>query len=289
MSQTKSLRLKHYLSLTKPGIIIGNLITATGGFFLAAKAAIDLSLLGWMLLGISSVIGSACVFNNYIDRHYDKKMSRTKNRPLAQNLLSPFQALFFATLLGLLGFGVLAYYTTLLSTLLALVGFIVYVIFYSFLKYHWTYTTWVGSIAGATPPLIGYCALSSFDYTALVLFALVALWQMPHFFSIAIYRLKDYQAIFLPVFPLKKGIKATKIHMFFYTIAYVMVLIYLFDLNKIQPFYFVSAVIMGTLWIWLAFKGLWTKEDGRWARKMFFLSLGVITVAMLSICLSVIT
>jgi heme O synthase-like polyprenyltransferase len=95
---------KQYLQVTKPGIIFGNLISVIGGFLLASKGHIDYPLFIWTLLGVSLVVASGCVFNNYIDRDIDRKMERTKNRVLVKGLISPEASLVYATLLGIAGF-----------------------------------------------------------------------------------------------------------------------------------------------------------------------------------------
>ena len=95
---------KQYLQVTKPGIIFGNLISVIGGFLLASKGRIDYPLFIYTLVGVSLVVASGCVFNNYIDRDIDRKMERTKNRVVVKGLISPAVSLVYATLLGIAGF-----------------------------------------------------------------------------------------------------------------------------------------------------------------------------------------
>src|SRR5579859_4430308 len=114
--------IRTYYLLTKPGIIVGNLITTGGAFALASKGHIDPTLFLITLLGLGLVIASACVFNNCIDRENDKKMARTKNRPLPKGIISVPSALFFATLLGLLGCTVLALGANLIALYTAFLG-----------------------------------------------------------------------------------------------------------------------------------------------------------------------
>src|SRR5699024_2136019 len=94
---------KQYLQVTKPGIIFGNLISVIGGFLLASKGEIDYPLFFATLLGVSLVVASGCVFNNYIDRDIDRIMERTKNRPLVQGLIDPQISLIYASVLGIAG------------------------------------------------------------------------------------------------------------------------------------------------------------------------------------------
>ena len=212
----------NYYLITKPGIVFGNLLTVGAGFILGSRENIHFLLFLATLLGITLVMGSACVFNNYIDRTRDKRMSRTKNRPLVLGLISEQHALIFGSALGLLGFGTLLAFTNPLTTAIAALGFFVYVVLYSIWKSKTVYGTAIGSIAGATPPVIGYCAASGqFDAGAAILFAVLIFWQMPHFFSIALMHLEDYKKADIPVLPLSKGIFRTKIHM----VAYILVFI----------------------------------------------------------------
>ena len=95
--------LKHFIQITKPGIIFGNVLSVAGGFFLASKGHIDLAIFLAAMIGTSLVVASGCVFNNCIDRDIDIKMERTKNRVLVQGLISLKLALIFATVLGVAG------------------------------------------------------------------------------------------------------------------------------------------------------------------------------------------
>ncbi len=120
--------LKTYYNLTKPGIIYGNLLTATGGFLLASKGHINFWLLMATLAGISLVIASACVINNYIDRDIDKLMARTKKRALASGEIINRNALVYAAVLGALGFFILLKHTNNLTAIIGLIGYIDYII-----------------------------------------------------------------------------------------------------------------------------------------------------------------
>jgi len=214
---------KRYLLITKPGIIMGNLISVLGGFFLAANGSQSLQLLLMTLMGVSLVIASGCVFNNYIDRDIDGLMERTRNRVLVKGLISPRASLIYASLLGVAGVVLLGQINGL-AALLGGLGFVVYVGLYSlWLKRRSVYGTLVGSLSGAMPPVIGYCAVrGEFDSGALVLLLIFSLWQMPHSYAIAIFRLRDYQAAGIPVLPVLRGIRVTKDHMLGYIIAFAL-------------------------------------------------------------------
>ncbi len=143
---------KQYLQVTKPGIIFGNLISVIGGFLLASKGSIDYPLFIYTLVGVSLVVASGCVFNNYIDRDIDRKMERTKNRVLVKGLISPAVSLVYATLLGIAGFMLLWFGANPLACWLGVMGFVVYVGVYSlYMKRHSVYGTLIGSLSGAAP------------------------------------------------------------------------------------------------------------------------------------------
>lgn len=247
-----TLEIRAYLSLTKPGIVFGNAITCFGGFALASQRHFDFWLLFITLIGLCAIVAAGCVSNNYIDRYHDKKMQRTKNRALVTGLIAPQNALLFAMALVLLGSFVLLVYVNLLSLLVSLFGLFVYLVFYSFLKYHSIHGTLIGSLAGAVPPVVGYCSVSNhFDLAALLLFLMIAMWQMPHFYAIAIYRLEDYVSAEIPVLPLKKGVLTTKIHMLSYIMMFTVISSILFVLGYVSNLYLIVVTLLGCTWLWL--------------------------------------
>jgi len=269
--------IKAYYMLTKPGILMGNVITTAAGFALAGKGHLDLCLFLATLIGICFVIGSACVFNNYIDRRADQRMERTKNRALAKGIISLKSAVFFGVILAIGGVITLFRYTNLLTTAIALTGFFFYVVMYSFWKYRSTYGTLIGSIAGALPPVIGYCAVTNqLNMAAFLLFAIMIFWQMPHFYAIAMFRLKDYTAAAIPVLPLKKGMHITKVHMLSYVIAFAFAPFFFLAYGYTGRIFAIVTALMGLVWLYLCIKGFKAENDARWARSMFRFSLVVI-------------
>lgn len=277
VAATLKFTTRAYFLLTKPGIIFGNVMTTAAGFALASKAGFNFSLFLLTLLGISLVMGSACVCNNYIDRDLDQKMKRTRNRPLVRGDISGKAALIFAILLGIGGILSLVLFVNLLAAFLGAIGFFVYVALYSFLKYHSVHFTLVGSIAGAIPPVVGYCAVShAVDLAAIILFAIVVLWQMPHFFAIAIYRLEDYREGKIPVLPVKRGVAYTKVQILFYMIAFTGAIVSPFVCGYLGYIYLLVSSILGGIWFWICMKGFTCDNDRRWARQFFLFSLVVI-------------
>lgn len=271
--------IKKYYWLTKPGIIYGNLISASAGFLLASKTHVDLWLLLSVLVGTSLIIGSACVYNNVLDREIDAVMSRTKRRALVSGSVKPENALIFATILGILGFVTLELCTNRSAVFVGMVGFLDYVVFYSIAKRKGSYGTIVGSFAGATPPVAGYVAVTNhFNGAALILFLILVLWQMPHFYAIAMYRLKDYRLAGLPVLPLKKNVSITKIRILLYIVAFGIACVLLTILGYTGYIFLIAVIGLVVYWLGVGIKNWNIKNSGVWARKMFLLSLIILLV-----------
>jgi protoheme IX farnesyltransferase len=280
-------KIKKYILVTKPGIIFGNLVTAAGGFFLASKGRIDIAVLLSTITGISLVVASGCVFNNCVDRNMDRKMARTRNRVLAQGLMSPKAAVFYASLLGIAGTALLWASTNMLAAAIVLFGFTIYVLVYSlYLKRNSVYGSLIGSLAGAAPPLAGYCAVSNrFDMGALILLSIFSLWQMPHCYAIAIYRFKDYDAAGIPVLPVHQGMLAAKKHIVAYILAFMAATLMLTIGGYTGYSYLVVAVMMGLCWLYMAWSGYKTSDDRVWAKKLFVFS--ILTIAVLSVMMAI--
>lgn len=272
---------KNYLQLTKPGIIMGNAITASGGFILASGWRIPFFLFLATLVGLSFVIASACVCNNFIDRDLDRKMHRTRNRVLPKGLVKEDRAILFSMILGTIGVVILFKYVNLLATVAAIFGFFVYVLLYSFSKYLTPMCTVIGSIAGSIPPVVGYAAIKgSIDLGAILIFTTIVMWQMPHFYAIAMYRLRDYKTAEVPVMPVSRGIFATKLRMLFYIVGFLATAIMLFVCKYVGYLYLGVATLLSIYWLFLSIKGFYAKNDAFWARKMFLYSL----VVVMAIC-----
>ncbi|RYY79451.1 MAG: protoheme IX farnesyltransferase [Moraxellaceae bacterium] len=272
--------IKKFIYLTKPGIIFGNFISVMGGFFLASQGNIDLWLLLVTLLGTSLVVASGCVVNNIIDQDIDIKMERTRNRALVKKSISSTAAFIYAAVLGLFGFALLYCFTNLLAVAFAAIGFFVYVVLYSlYLKRHSVHQTLIGSLSGACPPVIGYCAVANqFDAGALILFILFCIWQMPHSFAIAVFRLNDYVSARIPVLPAKKGIYITKLQSAVYVLLFTLIGSLLYVLGYVGLIYLVIFAGLCAYWLYLAVSGFKAVDDRVWARRFFLFSVILITI-----------
>ncbi|HDL7750980.1 TPA: protoheme IX farnesyltransferase [Yersinia enterocolitica] len=279
--------IKQYLQVTKPGIIFGNLISVVGGFLLASKGVIDYPLFLATLFGVSLVVASGCVFNNYIDRDIDRIMERTKNRVLVKGLIDPKVSLIYASILGIAGMLLLYVGANPLAMWLAVIGFVIYVGVYSlYMKRKSVYGTLIGSLSGAAPPVIGYCAVTGqFDMGALILLLIFSLWQMPHSYAIAIFRFKDYQAANIPVLPVIKGISVTKNHITLYILAFMVATLMLTLSGYAGYKYLVVAAAVSIWWLGMALRGYKATNDSVWARKLFVFS--IIAITSLSVMMSV--
>jgi protoheme IX farnesyltransferase len=280
--------IRNYYQLAKPGIIYGNSITAIAGFFLATGSIFsghsNWLLLIAMLLGLGFIMGGACVWNNCLDRDIDVRMDRTKTRATVSGSISLRNAWVYGSVLLLLGANILFFFTNILALFVALFGTLVYVCIYTPLKRRTIYSTLVGALAGATPPVVGFVAVTNtFNAEALLLFLILFFWQMPHFYAIAIYRQSEYEAAGIPLLPMMKGIRKTKIHMLVYICAYVVttaLLGFLYVTNHIYMYIYLAVMaLLGMIWLYAAMTGFYPQSDDvKWARKMFFLSLIIITL-----------
>jgi protoheme IX farnesyltransferase len=277
---------KKYYQLTKPGIIYGNLMTATAGFLLASRHQYDLLLLIETLAGTSLIIASGCVFNNYMDRGIDAKMARTKKRALVQETIPVFNALLFGSILGLLGFCILSIFTSTLVFYIGLIGFVDYVFIYGYFKRRSIHGTMVGGISGATPLLAGYCAASGhFGVLALMLFIIMAIWQMPHFYAIGTYRQKDYAKAGLPILPVVKGIAVAKKYILAYILLYIIAVSSLTVLGYAGYVYLAAMLIISGCWLRYAILGFKSTDDNKYGHQIFGYSL--LTLMVFSLMISI--
>jgi heme o synthase len=280
-------RIKNYLLVAKPGIIFGNLISAAAGFFLASKGRIDGVALLATLMGISLVVASGCVFNNCVDRKIDRKMVRTRNRPLAKGLISLNIAVSYATILGTAGMALLCAATNLLAVVIVLAGLVIYVGVYSlYMKRNSVYGALIGSVAGATPPLAGYCAVTGrFDMGAVILLSIFSLWQMPHCYAIAVFRLDDYTAAAIPVLPVKRGTATAKKHIVAYILLFMAATLMLTFGGYAGYSTFAVATVLGLSWVYMACSRYKASDERLWAKKLFIFS--ILTIFILSVMMSI--
>jgi protoheme IX farnesyltransferase len=279
--------IRRYYSLTKPGVLYGNALTVAAGYFLASQGKIDIWLFLAVFIGSSFIIAAACVLNNYLDQDIDAIMERTKTRAIVSGQIKGYRAVIFSIVLGVVGLAILLLWTNLLVAVLGIIGFVTYVVFYGMQsKRRSIHGTLVGSISGAIPILAGYCAVSNtIDIGAVLVFVILFAWQFPEFYSIAIYRRKEYAAAGVPVLPVVKGLTRTKREIFIYTIVFVVACLLLTTFGYTGVTYAVAMGLAGGYWLWIAAQGFKAKDSDAWARRMFRFSM--IIILLLCIMLSI--
>lgn len=266
-----------WAQVVKTGIIKSNLIPMLAGLMLALYtyqySFIDnIANIIFALLGTAAVIAAAGSFNNIYERDIDSVMARTKNRPTVTGTISLKKVVIVAVLL--LGGGLaLLYLAAPLASFLGFLGIFFYVVPYTM----WTkrYTIWnteVGSISGAMPPLIGWAAVGPdiWHPACWALFLILVIWQMPHFYAIAIRKHEDYAAANIPMLPVVKSRKRTYLQ----TNAYLILLVFssLLFLPLSLGLTLVS-LILGLFWLGLSLFGSHKRGIEVWANKMFLFSL----------------
>jgi protoheme IX farnesyltransferase len=199
---TTSTKLSDYLALAKPRVTVMVVLTMMFGFYLGARGEMNWALLLHAVLGTALVAAGTSALNQYLERDLDAKMLRTKNRPLPTGRLAPNSALAFGVLISILGLAHLMIFVNLLTALLAGFTLASYIFLYTPLKTRSAISTVVGAVPGALPPVGGWAAgRGELGIEAWVLFAILFIWQLPHFLAIAwIYR-EDYARGGFPMLP----------------------------------------------------------------------------------------
>jgi len=191
-----------YLSLTKPRLNLLVVATSCAGYYLGAPSAPDWIRMGEAVGATALVAGGAAVLNQVYERETDALMRRTRERPLPDGRIAPPEARLFGMALSAIGVTWLALAANVLAALLAVATLVVYLVVYTPMKRRSTSATLVGAIPGALPPLIGWTAAhGSVSIGGLVLFAIVFLWQIPHFMAIAWLYRDDYRQAGFPMLP----------------------------------------------------------------------------------------
>lgn len=188
-------RLSDYLELTKPRIVLLELIVASAAACLAAPHSLDFSVLLFALAGTGLVAASASIANQWIERNSDALMPRTANRPLPSGRVSGSEAVVFSAVCLAIGTAILLWRVNTTTAVLGLVSWVLYVPIYTPLKTRSSFNTTVGAVAGAIPILMGWTATGApLNLTAWSLATVLFLWQFPHFMAIAWLYRADYAA-----------------------------------------------------------------------------------------------
>jgi protoheme IX farnesyltransferase len=250
-------RLADFVALTKPRLNSLVIVTAGIGYYLGSGSPVNLANLVEAAVGVALVAGGAAGLNQIYERETDSLMFRTRTRPLAAQRVTPGEAMWFSLTLAALGLGVLALTTNALAALLALLTLVSYNVVYTPMKRRSQFATLVGAVPGALPPTIGWVAArGALTVEAWALFAIVFVWQIPHFMAIAwLYRADFSRA----GFPLLAVVEPTGKSAARHAVLFSMVLVPLsmapYFLRMTGAAYAVGAAAgsLGLLWIAMAF------------------------------------
>lgn len=237
-----------YLGLTKPRIVELLLVTAVPAMVLAAGGLPPWGLTAVVIVGGAMAAGSANALNCYLDRDIDQVMRRTARRPLPAHTVTPRAALVFGLVLGAAAVALMALFTNPLATGLTLAAIVYYDIVYTvwLKRTTWQNTVW-GGVCGAAPVLIGWAAVTgTLDWPAWVLFAVVFLWQPPHFYALAIKFRDDYTRAGIPMLPVVASARRVAAESVVYSWLTVAASLALWPLGM-TPLYGATALLLGGL------------------------------------------
>jgi protoheme IX farnesyltransferase len=271
------------VQLAKPRITGLVIITFVGGLWLAPGQVATWRAI-MTLVGTALLVAASNTFNMYLERDVDPLMERTRDRPLPRAALSPETALAFGTLLACAAVPLVFLGGNLLTGILGLAALGSYVAVYTPLKRHTGIALFIGAVPGALPPLMGWTAATGhLDAPGLALFAILFLWQIPHFLAIAIYRAADYARAGLKVLPLSISTRATRLTIVLFSIGLVAATIALQPLHVAGPMYLGVAALLGAGFIAWAAAGFRRSAEKAWARSLFFYSIVYLTLLFVAI------
>ena len=237
--------LRDYFKLTKAGIVLFALISAGAGYTLALHTNIEYTSFVsvrfpflWLLAGLYLVVSGGFILNQAYEWRLDRVMKRTQTRPVPCGKITVLQAFALGITQVILGLFVLLTLKPLTAGL-ALLAILLYNFFYTiYWKKKWIFAAVPGALPGALPVMIGYSVPSSsiFSIESLYLFFILFLWQMPHFWSLALHYKNDYQSAGIPVPPLRLGLNKTLYYMGFYLLSYL-------GLALISPLFFKMNIV----------------------------------------------
>ncbi len=278
-------RVADYVALTKPRLNFLVVLSSAAGYYLGSPGISDLTAMASAVVGTALVAGGAAALNQVLERDTDALMRRTRLRPLPDGRVAPFDATIFGLALAGAGLGLLAARANLLAASLALATLAVYLIVYTPMKRRSPLATLVGAVPGALPPLIGWTAShGAVSAGGGALFAMVFLWQVPHFMAISWLYRDDYRQAGFPMLTVVEpdGRRAGR-QAVVYALALVPVSLAPTLVGVSGPIYVAVALVLGAALVWLAVRFAMTRSDAS-ARALFFASityLPLIWIAMI--------
>ena len=277
-------RLADYFELAKPRISVLVLLTVTAGFGLASPEGWELARLCHALLGVALVATGSTALNQWLERRTDARMLRTAHRPLPDGRLLPAEVLALGIACGLCGAAWLAVFVNLQTAGLAALTYLLYVGAYTPLKRVTACCTAVGAIPGALPPVLGWTAAGgALDMSAFTLFALLFLWQFPHFLAIAWLYREDYARAGLRMLPaLRPARGVTGLMALVYCLALVPVSLLPEQVGLAGSGYFLAALVAGC-WYLAASVRFMRNECTATARGLLWASLAYLPLVLVAL------
>ena len=277
--------LKDYVSLTKPGVISLLIFTTFASMFITPAGTPGFWLVFWTMIGGWLMPAGAHALNCYFDRDIDVLMGRTGRRPIPSGRIPAWHALVLGLVLGVIAFVILAVFVNMVTALLALAGYIYYVVFYTLiLKRNSVQNIVIGGGAGAFPPLVGWAAATgNLSLASVLLFMIIFYWTPPHFWALALIRRADYANAGVPMLPVVAGDGETKKQIVLYTLLMVMLTILPTPIGMFGLAYLLMAVGLGAWFCYYVVKMV--RDDttaNRWGLYRFsLLYLFLLFVAMM--------
>jgi len=261
---------RDFLALSKPWIVALLLVTTFGGLVAGGRALPPLDVAVFTLVGGALAAAGSSALNQYIDRELDKNMQRTAQRPLPAGRLTPAEGLSYGLALCLASYYLLAGLVNFTAALLSLAGVFYYVVFYSILlKRATVHNIVVGGGAGAIPPMVGYAAAAGhLGLAAWILFLIVFVWTPPHFWALAIVRMKDYEKAGVPMLPVVRGERSARRQILVYTVVLVATTLLLPLIGAAGPVYAVAAGALGAVLLAAAWR-VWRVPGNKVAWTMY--------------------
>ncbi|MBM4208098.1 MAG: protoheme IX farnesyltransferase [Gammaproteobacteria bacterium] len=269
--------LKNYLELCKPNVVLEMLFTAAVGMLLAVPGLPPVEKVAYGLLGIALSAASAAAINHLIDRRIDTVLN--PHRPLPNNYLKPSQVMVFAGILGVVSMALLIVKVNVLTAVLTFISLFGYAIIYTlWLKRATPQNIVIGGAFGATPPLLGWAAITGDIHPhALLLVLIIFVWTPPHFWPLAIARQEKYALVNIPMLPVTHGEDFTRLQILLYAILLLIVTLLPYLAGMSELIYLASAILLGFGFLYYTIQ-MRRYKDAKTAIKTFWFSIIYITL-----------
>ena len=245
--------IKPYIEISKPRVVLLMIFTSLIGMLLANPLNINFLLLIIANVGIALMAFSAGAINQLVDQKVDRIMERTKKRPLPSGELKEINVIIYSILIGFIGFVTLFFYVNQLTAYLTFASLVGYAFIYTmYLKRATPQNIVIGGAAGATPPLLGWTAITgSVDYMAIIMFLIIFMWTPPHFWALALAKKDEYAAAKIPMLPVTHGDNFTRIHITLYTLMMSVCSFLPFLIGFSGKFYLFGSIVLNLFFLYL--------------------------------------